>query len=392
MEAYLDHLSAALAAEDHSVRVVTRFVDERPSPLSALFRSAEPPRTFPRGAVDIHVIAPTRMRRWLLEPTYRLHHHALTEGLAIELYVRGFYDALFRALEDYDVVHFSGTGREMLGFAAARVADDLGVPFVVTPHMHVGSWGDGPFDFRLYRDADAVIALTEFERSVLLEGDISPERVHVQGHGVNVSGSGNGATLRTEMGLGTAPMILFLGRKSTYKGFPLLLSALPSVWTQHPEVRLVVAGPEDPTLTLSPEAEQVLNDDRVTVLGFVSDEKREDLYAACDIFCLPSEAEAFGLVYVEAGSYGKPVVALDIPTLHELIGDAGRGLLASPTPEGVSEALLRLLNDPSLQSTLGRTGRHLADKQQWSHVAENMASIYRNGAFVRPQPAPPIAF
>jgi glycosyltransferase involved in cell wall biosynthesis len=243
--------------------------------------------------------------------------------------------------------------------------------------MHVGSWGDGAFDFRLYREADAVIALTEFERSVLLEGDISPERVHVQGHGVNVSGSGNGATLRTEMGLRTAPMILFLGRKSTYKGFPLLLSALPSVWTQHPEVHLVVAGPEDPTLTLSPEAEQVLNDDRVTVLGFVSDEKREDLYAACDIFCLPSEAEAFGLVYLEAGFYGKPVVALDIPTLRELIAGSETGIVTAPRPSSVADALTLLLDVPQAQKTLGANGKRRAQRQSWKHVAHRMTSIYR---------------
>jgi glycosyltransferase involved in cell wall biosynthesis len=376
MEAYLDHLSAALAAEGHAVRVVTRFVDKRPQPLSELFRSAEPARTFHRGDVEVHVVAPTPVRRMLLEPTYRLHHHTPTERVAIELYVRGFYTALRTALEGSDVVHFSGTGREMLGFAAARVAADLQVPFVVTPHVHAGSWGDGAFDFRLYKKADAVIALTEVERSVLVDGGLSAGRVHVQGHGVNVTGSGDGPAIREELGLGTAPMVFFLGRKSGYKGFPLLLASLPTVWEQHPDAQLVIAGPDDPSLDLPAESKRVLADPRVVDLGFVSDKQREDLYAACDVFCLPSKAEAFGLVYVEAGFYGKPVVALNIPTLRELIEVSGRGLLVAPSTASVAGALNRLLADPELRATLGHAGRRYAKQQSWQHVAQSMRSIY----------------
>jgi len=377
MEAYLDHLSAALAAEGHDVRVVTRFVDKRPSPLSELLRSAEKPHTFYRGDATVHVVAPTPLRKLLLKPTYRLHHHTPTQRVAIELYVRSFSHPLSEALSGCDVVHFSGTGREMLGFAAARVADDLGVPFVVTPHMHVGSWGDGTFDFRLYNQADAVVALTEFERSALIDGGVEPNRVHVQGHGVNVAGKGDGAAIRTELGLGEAPVIFFLGRKSGSKGFPLLLETLPIVWVQHPDVHLIIAGPDDPSVILSAEADRVLADARVQDLGFVSDQQREDLYAACDIFCLPSQAEAFGLVYMEAGFYSKPVVALNIPTLQELIQGGGRGLLTEPTPASLSKPLLRLLDDDHLRATLGSAGRRHAETQSWQHVAAAMTGLYK---------------
>jgi len=387
MESYLDYLSASLAEEEQAVRVVTRFVDARPSPLSELFRSAEAPRTIQRGDVTVHVVAPTPVGRMLLEPTYCLHHYARTERLAIELYVNVFYAPLLEALAGCDVVHFSGTGREMLGFVAARVADDLDTPFVVTPHMHIGSWGDGAFDFRLYEQADAVVALTEFERSVLVDGGIVTERVHVQGHGVNVNGTGDGAAVRDALDLDDAPVVFFLGRKSMHKGFPLLLSSLPAVWEQHPDVRLVVAGPSDSSLTLLPEAERVLTDPRVLDLGFVSDQQREDLYAACDVFCLPSQAEAFGLVYVEAGFYGKPVVALSIPTLQELIQARGCGLLADPTPSSLSATLLRLLNDSSLRAEFGSAGRRLAKTQSWKHVATSMLSLYRGIAADRLSPA-----
>ena len=245
MEAYLDHLSAALSEQGHDVHVATRFVADRPTPTAALIRSVETPRAYSRDGVSVHVVAPSSLRRPLLAPVYKLSHPPSTQSLAIELFVAGTYRALATALDGCDIVHYSGVGREMLGFTAARVAKNFGVPFVVTPHLHAGIWGDGTFDFRLYQQAHAVIALTEYERTVYVEGGLSQNRVYVQGHGVNVSGTGDGAAIRDRLGVGDAPIVLYLGRKSTEKGFPLLLEATPSIWAHHSDTRLLLAGPPD---------------------------------------------------------------------------------------------------------------------------------------------------
>ena len=119
-------------------------------------------------------------------------------------------------------------------------------------------------------------------------------------------------------------MILFLGRKSVYKGYTRLLDATPIIWRQYPDAHVVFAGPDDDSVALSAEQTTGLDDPRVTSYGFVSDQMRDDLFAAADLFCLPSTDEAFGLVYVEAGAYGTPVVAHDIPTLRELIAQPER--------------------------------------------------------------------
>ena len=103
---------------------------------------------------------------------------------------------------------------------------------------------------------------------------------------------------------------------------------------------------------------------------------REDLYAACDVFCLPSAAEAFGLVYLEAGLYRKPVVALNLPTLRELIGGSGGGLLVESSPNAVAEAVTRLLDAPALRITLGQRGWERAKSQTWAHVATSMTRLY----------------
>jgi glycosyltransferase involved in cell wall biosynthesis len=383
MESYLDHLSGALATDGHDVRVVTRYVEQRPDSFARLLQSAEPSREYIRNGVRVRVLAP----RWgtlpFLKPTFWLHHHGLTESLAILLYRAAYYGPLATALADCDVVHYSGTGRELIGFVAQEVATDAGLPFFVTPHTHVGSWGDSAIDFRLYQKADGLIALTDYERSIYVEAGLDPNRIWVQGHGVNVTGTGDGASFRREIGIGDAPFILFLGRKSACKGYPLLLQAAPEVWARHPEARFVLAGPNDPSLSLLPETARVLEDARVMDLGYVSDQTREDLYAACDLFCLPSSAEAFGLVYLEAGFYDKPVVALDIPTLRELIARRETGLVTDATREGVAHAISSLLNNPALRNRLGKNGSRFSQSQRWEDVAQRMSTLYRgvrNGA------------
>jgi glycosyltransferase involved in cell wall biosynthesis len=377
-ETYLDHLSHALADRGHAVRVVPRFVDTCPKPFERLLSSHEPARRYEDRGVQVHVLAPTEGRRLLLPMASRLHFYPSTEPVAIRLYETAFYHPLREALRGCDVIHYSGTGRELLGFVAQRIAADTNRPFFVTPHLHVGSWGDSPLDIRLYRQAGGVVALTDYERDAYLQWGIPPHRVHVQGHGVNVSGTGDGRRFRAEAGLGDTPMILFLGRKAGYKGYPMLLESAPEIWGRFPDAHIVFAGPADETGTLPPATKKIATDPRILDYGFVSDDMREDLYAACDLFCLPSTDEAFGLVYLEAGAYGKPVVGLDIPTLRELIGRANSGLLTRPTPTALATTICELLGDPAKRELLGENGRRRAKKQSWAHVAEAMSTLYQN--------------
>jgi glycosyltransferase involved in cell wall biosynthesis len=241
--------------------------------------------------------------------------------------------------------------------------------------MHIGSWGDGELDLRLYRDADMVIALTHVEEAFLLENGIPGEKITVLGHGVNVRGTGCRERFRGAHGI-TGPTVLFLGRKADYKGYSLLLQAAPAVWQEVPEARFVLVGPEDDSLELSSGAVEVLQDKRVHSIGYVSDAEREDAYAGCDVFCLPSSAEAFGLVYLEAWAYGKPVVALAIPTLSELIGSTGGGILVERDEIAVAKAIVKLITNAAIQEEIGETGHRVAETRSWTRVAGTMDAVY----------------
>ena len=143
-----------------------------------------------------------------------------------------------------DLIHHGRVGRENLGLASAKRARELEIPFVLTPFHHprwVGwryrQWLD------LYRRADHVFALTEAESKTLVSLGVCSDRVTVVGHGPTVLATANAARFRKRHGLGSHPVVLFLGQKYLYKGFTQIRDSAAVVWKEFPETRFVFVGP-----------------------------------------------------------------------------------------------------------------------------------------------------
>jgi len=97
--------------------------------------------------------------------------------------------------------------------------------------------------------------------------------------------------------------------------------------------------------------------DRVTWLGNVSDDVLASEYVNCDLFCLPSRQEAFGIVFVEAMAAGKPVVAARAGAVPELVRDGLEGLLIPEQDwQGLAQALERLRENEALRACMGERG------------------------------------
>ncbi len=116
----------------------------------------------------------------------------------------------------------------------------------------------------------------------------------------------------------------------------------------------------------------------VKFLGDVPDEQLGPLYAQADIFAMTSmphkfSVEGFGLVYLEAGAHGLPVVAHSIGGVPEAVRDGETGLLVPPeNPEALTAAFARLINDPELRHRLGDAGRTRALSHTWDDAARTM--------------------
>lgn len=116
----------------------------------------------------------------------------------------------------------------------------------------------------------------------------------------------------------------------------------------------------------------------VKFLGDVPDDQLGDLYAQADIFAMTSmphkhSVEGFGLVYLEAGAHGLPVIAHNIGGVPEAVTHEETGLLVAPgDTAALTQAFSRLLADPMLRHRLGEAGRVRAGRRTWRDSAESL--------------------
>jgi glycosyltransferase involved in cell wall biosynthesis len=158
---------------------------------------------------------------------------------------------------------------------------------------------------------------------------------------------------------GDGPFFLTVTRLAeSYKGETTLIQAFKEVRAKHPSVRLVVVGD-------GPERGRWEEDIRaaglggaVRMVGRVADTELKALYSRCRAFVLLSEAEGFGLAFLEAMSFGKPCVAAEAGAVPELVQNGRTGLLVPAREAGATaQALRQLLETDGLAARLGNEGR-----------------------------------
>lgn len=306
-------------------------------------------------------------KAWMRLASRPLLHPLLKKWIAAR-FRRAFNDV---AIPPAGVVHFVGTGWDFAGFGFHDLARGLGARFTVWPAVHPGGWGDDKIDLRLYRLADAVFCQSRFEAEHLRNLGLEREKiVHCGLPPMCLSGR-DGKAFREQHGIGERPAVLFLGRRDEGKGYPALLGAWTQVRLQHPDACLILSGPggsEYETQRDSLPAGSVLD------LGVADEEAKAGALAACDVFCLPSAHESFGIVFAEAWSYGKPVICGPAPASREWVRDGVTGLHSDQNPGSIAAALHRLLSNKSLSAAMGDAGRNF---QRSELTWENIAKIHR---------------
>ena len=204
-------------------------------------------------------------------------------------------------------------------------------------------------------------------------------------------------TLRTDLPLrpltnprttGAKTIILTVARLNPRKGQLQVieaLKALPPAQRAALEYWLVGSHSKENYSTVLAAA-SASADFPVRFLGDVPDEELGELYAQADIFAMTSmphkhSVEGFGLVYLEAGAHGLPVIAHDIGGVPEAVTHEETGLLVAPGDTvALTQAFSRLLADPALRHRLGQAGRARATRHTWRECAESL--------FGQPPPAP----
>ena len=399
-ELVFGELSARLAADGHEVTVYTTDAWDLEYFWSPRHRRLDAPNAVVAGVpVTRWPVRHVPLGRLVYPVTRRLMTHlsdlpvpgrlALLDRLGRfspwtpALAARVRQDAAARR---FDLVHACNVTFESLILAARDYARRAGAPLVVTPFVHLGEPGAGrvrkyysmAHQMRLVREADAVIAMTPSERDFLVARGVASERVSIVGAGVDAASvqGGDGERFRARLGLGRRPIVFSVGANAYDKGTVHTVDAMRRFWESGHDAALVLAGPRlshfDAYLTRLPSAREHLH-----VLGPISDDERRDLYAAGDIFVLPSRTDSFGIVYLEAWACGKPVIGARAGGVPDVIRHGVDGLLVPFGDTGaLAEAIASLLDDPERARAMGAAGRDTLPARSWEAVYRRIRAIY----------------
>jgi phosphatidylinositol alpha-1,6-mannosyltransferase len=153
-----------------------------------------------------------------------------------------------------------------------------------------------------------------------------------------------------------------------YKGHDVVLRALSSVIAKVANLTYVIVGGGDDRPRLESLARELGVANHVVFTGEISDSELVAFYRRSELFVLPARSvvdspnpkgEGFGIVFLEAMAFGKPVVGPRYGAPAEIIRDGQNGVLVDPEdPDSVAEALLRLLANPDVAQAMGEIGRN----------------------------------
>jgi phosphatidylinositol alpha-1,6-mannosyltransferase len=224
------------------------------------------------------------------------------------------------------------------------------------------------------RQADASIAVSAYTASLIADAGAPPGRVHVIANGTDIPSDASAQPV-------DRPTILTIARiEERYKGHDTMVRALALVLAKVPDAQWVVIGDG----SLRPGLEQLARSygvaDSIRFLGVVPDDQRNAWLARAHLLAMPSRlpagkfaGEGFGIVYLEAGAYGKPVVAGNVGGALDAVVDGETGLLVDPLdPLALAQAITRLLQDDELAQQLGRGGQARARLYAWPRIVERV--------------------
>lgn len=244
-------------------------------------------------------------------------------------------------------------------------------------HLHVG-YADWMSSMRKWslRHADVVVTVSDFVKQTLVDSGHDRSNVHSVRNGIDLTRLDRpnpSNPVRAQLGIpAAAPVILTVCRLFPAKGPGELISALPALVQEWPDLRLVIVGGEMETgyrARLEDLARQLQVEANVVFTGWRTDVA--DLMGGSDLFAMPSLGEPLGLVYLEAMAMGLPVVALASGGAPEVVDHGRTGLLCAPGDAAMLEESLRtLLRSPQTRAAMGCEGRRRVEEY---FTAERMA-------------------
>jgi glycosyltransferase involved in cell wall biosynthesis len=303
---------------------------------------------------------------------------------------------------EIDVIH-AHNGRTALIAALAVKLERRGT-YVLTQHFLIPSratrtgikgFVSNALHRWISRGAGHIIAISDASRRGIEErGESATGNVTTVPNGISAPDLAKltpPAEVRAALGIAPGrPLIVCAARLEKEKDVASLIAAMPSVVAAVPNAVCVVAGDGSERAERAAQIQTLGLNCSVMLAGF-----REDAMSiihAADLFVLPSLAEPFGLVLIEAMSLGKPIISTDAGGPREIVENGRTGILVPPaTPDALGGAIERLLLDEKLRLSMGTNGRkrfeeHYTLPRMTAGIIETYRKALGGGAPARTRP------
>jgi len=229
-----------------------------------------------------------------------------------------------------------------------------------------------------YKKADKIICISSFTEKQILKR-INLHNTVVINHGVDYN-----KFQIDHRGQNKEKIILSVGALKPRKGYHVSFPAIAEVKKKYPGIKYYIVGGK-PQKIYTDLVKSLNLEKNIEFLQDLSDEELIKLYYKSNIFLLTSitindnDFEGFGLVYLEAGACGKPVIGAYGSGAEDAIVNGETGILVPQNDvQKTAEAILKLLDDPELANKMGESGKKFAEKMNWKNIVDEYVKIYEN--------------
>jgi glycosyltransferase involved in cell wall biosynthesis len=189
----------------------------------------------------------------------------------------------------------------------------------------------------------------------------------------------DGDGLRRRLGISSDdPVVLYGGTFEGYQGLSELIGAVPLVRARSPGATFVLVGAENGKGNgIRTLAAPLINAGMVRIIDRQPRHEISSYFSMADILVSPrAHGGNLPLKVFDYLAAGRPIVATDIPT-HRSVLNEQRAVLTPPTPQGLADGILSLLNDPVRAAHLGHAGRRYAEERLgWTSFVSSLGRIF----------------
>lgn len=303
--------------------------------------------------------------------------------------------------EEIDVVLFSSMVTASLAVLLTRLLDSDRPALVGIAHGKDVTLPFGPYQWlldRVFAHLDAVFPVSRATGQACREHGCPPDRIRVIPNGVNPERFEHGRAgptraFRYSNGTPDSESTLALcsvGRQVERKGYLWFVEEVMPRLPERVHYWLGGDGPQHEEIETAARSRGVT--DRVHLLGRISEPDLESLYRSSDLFVMPNipidgDMEGFGVVMLEAGLCGLPVIASRLEGIQDVVQEGENGHLVEPrNAEAFVEAVRPYLEDPpSLEAASERAKRYTLEHFTWNRITDQYVDALRN---VATQPVP----